>query len=230
MKLNDNGHEMINALVKRFEMDLGVEQAAAEFGLQREEFLRRLDAADAKAYEVKLRLMNDSLPRDQFVEDFAGLVAQITENQAIGLDQVAGKTKNEVPVKVSDPQTGAGGFDLAFFPNETSYSVGKQVTFTVKAERDCFLTVYNIDGKGRVQVIFPNKFAKENRISAKVKYTIPSKETGGFKLEFTEPGKETLVAVCNATRPNPPGMEHDFAKADFTSLKASGSFLKNPSC
>ena len=86
-----DGVEMVNALSKRFEENLNARLAAAEVGLTETAFMDRLDAAGGKAHDLKLRLQQDLVPRDQFVALFAPLVNTINDqgDKAIDLAKVA---------------------------------------------------------------------------------------------------------------------------------------------
>jgi len=225
-----DGEEIVSALFKRFEREVNLKQAAAEFGMQPEEFEEALNRGNEADYALKQRLKLNYVPRDEFVELFAETVNRITRHHAFNLaelhEQAKGKVEQPVDYKLTTktPQE-TKTFDLAFFPNEEVFKVGHPVTFTVQSELDCALTIINIDEKKKTTVLFPNKFNQNNAIKANVKYTFPSKEIGGFKFVFQDPGKETVIAKCNATSERERGIVHDYQSEAFTSFDSYDEYV-----
>jgi mono/diheme cytochrome c family protein len=219
------GEEITSVLFQRFERDLTMRQAAAEIGMELEEFTERLNMGSAGTYALKQRLEFNLVPRDQFVELFAELVNEITDNRAFDLrdQQVAAYAENYQGT-ISDPE-GAKRFDLALYPNESTFKVGAELTFSVQAELACFLTLINVDQQGRTTILFPNRFNQNNRIEAGRTYQVPSSEIGGFKLIFRDPGKETVIGKCNATSNELHGVEHDFDQSAFTTFGSYDEYV-----
>lgn len=212
--LNLAGEEIVSALFLRFERDLTMLQAAAELGMEEEAFKERLNMGSAETFALKQRLQFNLMPRDQFVELFAGLVNEITDHHA---EDLRTKDVAKTQGKTSKPQS-TKRFDLAIFPNESEFKVGSELTFSVKSELDCFLTLINVDAKGRTTVLFPNKFNQKNKIEAGTTYTVPGSEIGGFKFIFQDPGKETVIGKCNATSDKFNGIEHNYDRSAFTTF------------
>ena len=216
--LSLSGEEMVSSLFLRFERDLTMGQAAAEIGLQVDEFKERLNQGSADTYALKQRLEFNLVPRDQFVELFANLVNEITDDKATDLRE--DKTK----VASSNPES-TKRFNLALYPNGLNFKVGQELTFSVLAEKDCFLTLINVDEKEQTTVLFPNKFNKNNRIEAGKTYTLPGDEISGFGFRFKDPGKETVIAKCNATKNQARGIEHNFEEATYTTFRSYDDYL-----
>jgi hypothetical protein len=211
--LNLSGEEIVSALFKRFERDLTIEQAAAEIGMDLESFKARLDMGSAETFALKQRLSFNLVPRDQFVELFADLVNEITDHKAFDLRDRLGATA----IAISNPNS-SKRFDLALFPNEEDFRVGAPLTLTVQPDLDCFLTLINVDEQRRTTVLFPNKFNQNNKVLANQALQVPGKEVGGFQLIFRDPGKETVIAKCNASGNRFPGIEHNFDQSAFTTF------------
>ena len=207
------GEEIISALFQRFERDLTLAQAAAEIGMDVETFKARLDMGSADTFALKQRLSFNLVPRDQFVELFADLVNEITDNKAFDLRDRLGPTA----IAINDPNS-SKRFDLALFPNEEDFRVGAPLTLTVQPDLDCFLTLINVDQHGRTTILFPNKFNQNNKILANQALKVPGNEVGGFQLIFRDPGKETVIAKCNASGNRFPGIDHNFDQSAFTSF------------
>jgi hypothetical protein len=207
------GEEIVSALFLRFERDLTLQQAAAEIGMDAETFKARLDMGSADTFALKQRLSFNLVPRDQFVELFADLVNEITDHKAFDLRDRLGPTA----IAINNPNS-SKRFDLALFPNEEEFRVGGAVTLTVKPDLDCFLTLINVDQQGRTTVLFPNKFNQDNKVLANEELKVPGAKIGGFQLIFRDPGKETVIAKCNASGNRFPGIDHNFDQSAFTTF------------
>ena len=72
------------------------------------------------------------------------------------------------------------------------YKVGDEVAFFFKADKDCRVTLFNVGTSGNVQILFPNKFQKDNLVKADKEYRFPAKEAE-YLFRFKKPGGEDLV-------------------------------------
>lgn len=221
------GVEMVNALSKRFEENLNARLAAAEVGMTEADFMERLDAHGGPAHDLKLRLQQDLVPRDQFVSLFATLVNTINDDgdKAIDLVKVAaqiGQTAEGVAKQgKKSPQT-SKTFDLAFYANATSFKVGDLVTFTLRSEQPCFLTLLDSDDKGQSVILFPNAFHPDGKIEANTTTEIPGPIVSGFQIRAPEGGTERVTANCNASFP---GLAQDFSTEKFTTFSTSRDLI-----
>ena len=289
VKTKSDGVEMINALSKRFEENLDARLAAAELGMQPDAFMERLNAAGGQAYDLKLRLQQDLVPRDQFVALFAKLVNTINDDGDVAIDLTkvaahinAGTTSYapppvdthapgykppvvayvppvvdthapdykppvvaHAPTYVPPPvDTHAEGyappvyaplpgyakpsyvsktFDLAFYANAQYYKVGDYVTFTLKSEQPCFLTLVDTDDKGRSLVLFPNGYHPDSRIEAGVSIQVPGDIVSGFKIRAPSAGIEHITASCNASYDANAG--HDYSKDKFAGFESTRALV-----
>jgi mono/diheme cytochrome c family protein len=87
------------------------------------------------------------------------------------------------------------------------YRFGDKVQILVSVDRECYLTLYNVDSTGNVNLVFPNQFVKNNRVHAGQVLTIGG-PNDPFEIEAggTE-GLETVVAVATLTQVPLPGLE-----------------------
>ena len=219
-ELKLGGEEIVSSLFQRFERDLTIRQAAAEIGMELEAFKERLNMGSADTFALKQRLEFNLVPRDQFVELFADLVNEVTDNRAFDLRDRLGPAA----IAIDDPQS-TKRFDLAIFPNEDEFRIGAELTLSVESQLDCFLTLINVDEAGRTTVLFPNKFNQNNKILANTVYKVPSDAIGGFKLLFRDPGKETVIGKCNASGNNFHGIDHHFDQAAFTTFGSYDDYV-----
>jgi hypothetical protein len=81
-----NGVEMITALAKHYENDLGLALAAAELGMTPDEFNDSARDADRKFLVLIRRIQRASIPRDQFETQFAPLAEDIADEKTVKLE------------------------------------------------------------------------------------------------------------------------------------------------
>ncbi len=203
-----NGVEMINALAKRYEGDVDLTLAAAEFGLKKDDFSKAASDAATKNRPLIRRLEQGAVPRDQFEGVFAELSQEITDDQVV---DVGGGVKPAV-TKV------AGNTDLSLTSDRSAYRRGDAALFTVIASRDCFLTLTNIDDKGKGTVIFPNRFQQDNRVKGHTPVLIPG-ASAPFTFKLNDVGTESVIAVCSDGKSEVDGIRHNFSREAFTEVK-----------
>ena len=79
---------------------------------------------------------------------------------------------------------------------EPVYRIGEVATFKFRSDRNCYLTLLNVDTQGNVTMLFPNAYHPNNQIVASVTYTIPSPDMK-FRIKAQgPPGRELLKAVA----------------------------------
>lgn len=94
--------------------------------------------------------------------------------------------------------------------------IGEHLTLYFRADRNCYLTLFDFTTSGSIHVLFPNAHMKDNHVKAGRTYALPSEEAG-FKIRVNgPPGVEKLKLF--ATTANIPLFEQDFATESFRSL------------
>ncbi len=78
-----NGVEMITALASRYEADLDFNQAAAEFGFDKNRFESAFVDADRSVRPMLRRLKQGTIPRDQFENSFRAVSRAITDFEEV---------------------------------------------------------------------------------------------------------------------------------------------------
>jgi TolB-like protein len=99
-------------------------------------------------------------------------------------------------------------FKIQVWTDKKEYQVGENIVFYVKAERDCYLTLFNTSSSGNTSIIFPNSYheGRSNFIRGGKTYKIPEKHYG-FKFQVAGPsGLERIKAIATLT----PGLPIDF--------------------
>lgn len=87
-ELRLDGVEPIAALAAKYEVNVDLAQAAAEYGLTPEQ-LRQAAIASGRTSSLLRRLQQGRVPRDHFEDEFAGFVAALTDDAALDLRQKA---------------------------------------------------------------------------------------------------------------------------------------------
>ncbi len=222
---NVGGLEIVNALFVRFEKDLDIKLGAAAFGMSVKEFTDISNRMGGDVFALKQRLITGLVPRDQFIKEFASVVSRITRDKmanfkGLSKTKVAAHKANHSNGQINVlPHKKPNTFDLIFYPNQSEFIKGQPVSFIVQSEKPCYLTLLNIPEKGETTVIFPNKFNQNNRIDAGVKYEVPGRLIKRFTLRFGHTGAERVIAICNASRPDPIGIQHNFNNQAYTTFK-----------
>jgi len=204
-----NGVEMVTALSKRYENDLDLTLAAAELGMSKAEFAEASREADRKFRTLVRRLEQGSIPRDQFETNFAAFADNISDEEIVNF---GGGAAQKPGAKV-----GRGSSDIAVTSDKDVYKQNATAIFTIVSSRDCFLTLTDVDEKGEGTVLFPNKFAQDNRIKANAEVQLPP-SGAPFQYRLKDKGTETVTAVCSEKKGEVDGIKQDFTRSAFTSV------------
>ena len=86
------------------------------------------------------------------------------------------------------------------------------------SNRDCFLTLTDLDDKGGGNVLFPNRFQQNNLIKAGVAVKFPA-DDAPFQYRMNDRGVETVTAVCSERNVSVDGIKHNFSRSAFTPVK-----------
>jgi hypothetical protein len=139
---------------------------------------------------------------------------------------VSFKAPDGKPVQVAKVATSATD-TLLLNSDKSLYKQGEAPVLTVKSDKDCFLTVTDVDDKNKGGVIFPNKFQQDNRIKGGVENQIPG-ANALFRFRLDDKGAETVVAVCTVQKFDVDGIKHDFTNTDLTTVNDySGTVAKS---
>jgi len=107
-------------------------------------------------------------------------------------------------------------FYVKLWTDKTRYSLGDQIFFYFRAEEDCYLNLVDINSRGEITLLFPNRFHSDNFVRGGVTYHIPGKNYG-FTFEVEPPvGTERIYAMAS-TRPLNI-FAQDFSQQSFVSM------------
>lgn len=80
-----------------------------------------------------------------------------------------------------------------------SYTVGENITIYFKSNKDCYLTLFEFSPGGRIRLLLPNRYRKDNFFKANREYAIPS-ASDKFRFEVTRPlGRATIRATATTS-------------------------------
>ena len=121
----------------------------------------------------------------------------------------------------------SGQLQIGLWSDKRTYKAGDTATFFVGVNKDCFLTLVNVDRSGRATVLFPNELQPDNQAVAGQTIQVPG-AGAAYRFRFKEPGREQIVAICSQTHRAPEGIAHDFERLRFTVLGDWQLFLREP--
>ncbi len=210
-QLKLNGVEMVNALSDRYERDVDLELAAAEFGADRDSLRDALMTAGGSGPLLAARLDQGTIPRDQFEAEYPRLVERLIDATPISPGAPA------VLAAHTGAQDGHGPVRVSIVANKSKFRLGDKPVFTVRTDRDCRLTLINVDSKGIGTVIFPNRFDQNNAIIGNRDFQYPAADAA-FDFAFSAAGTETVIAICDTKGNALEKVVHDFKANEFTDL------------
>jgi len=82
---------------------------------------------------------------------------------------------------------------------DQDYRVGDEVVVTVSSEKDGYLYLINTDPSGKITIVYPNPYQKDNRIKADDQVTIPDPKDKAFRFRVGDAGKEMVMALVRKT-------------------------------
>jgi hypothetical protein len=214
--------EPVNALSNRYERNVDLKTAAAEFGVPVDKVEQFLRGGGQVGGSFASQLEQGTVQRDTFENEFANLVEFVIDAKYI---RPGGTVANYAETKSYETvQTPISEFKVSLHSDKPTAHVGEPAYFTVTTTKDCYLTLVNIDAKEKGTVIFPNKFSQNNQISAGREFIFPS-DKDGYDFKFEDKGTETVIALCD-TSGKAVDIQHDYDKDEFTPLGRSISVNK----
>ncbi len=105
------------------------------------------------------------------------------------------KTKKQVEVvQIEDIENPQAGFkvELKVDKPDATYKPGENVIVTLKTNKDCQVTLFNVGSGGKVHIIFPNEYQKDNKVKANQEYRIPP-EGAKFAFKVSGPAGEDVI-------------------------------------
>jgi len=82
---------------------------------------------------------------------------------------------------------------------DQDYKVGDEVIVTVRSEKDGYLYLINTDPSGKITIVYPNPYQKDNKIRADEEVTIPDSKDKTFRFRVNDAGKEMVMALVRSS-------------------------------
>ncbi len=112
---------------------------------------------------------------------------------------------------------------VKIWTEKTEYKIGDTIKFFVKAERPCYLVLFDVSPNGDTTVIFPNADSQNNFLVENVTYQIPPKDSGVvFKVQGPT-GLERFKAIVSLTPGLPLDLKRNQRFYTFDKNSPSGS-------
>jgi len=80
------------------------------------------------------------------------------------------------------------------------YRPGENAVASVRVNQDAYITMLNVDAQGVVTVLYPNDFARDNRVRANTTIQVGA-ESGGYRLAVSEPYGGNVLKVIASKQP-----------------------------
>jgi hypothetical protein len=200
------GVDAVEALASEFTRTVSLGRAAAELAVPVSVLQGRLASRRGEDATLALRLSQTGLPRADWEALKAALDGRATPPPAAG-------------AAASSPS-----LRLALWTDQIAYRAGDLLTVRARPTAECNLTLVAIEADGVATVLFPNDTVVDNRVAAGSVVQVPP-AGAPFQLRLDKPGRQSLVAICNAQARRPEGIGHDFERQRFTVLGDWRAFL-----
>jgi len=143
-------------------------------------------------------------------------------------DLPAGETKDLV-AEAQQIRNEAKPFKIELWTEDgkAAYNVDDRVEFLFRADRDCYVTLFDIGTSGAITKLFPNKWNGSNRIEKGKTYRIPPAD-GGFVFRVNGPeGLEYVKAVATLDPLHSVEKAELVPKGDFQEFKKPEALIKD---
>ncbi len=105
---------------------------------------------------------------------------------------------------------------------KSCFKLNDEMSFSFKANSDCYVTLLHVSSDGKVSILFPNKYYAENKVKSGVTYTIPPYQDGKFLFNYRtgEPtGQEMVKIIATKKAIDPWGLKIDrLAENSYTGI------------
>lgn len=202
------------SLLRDGRAQVGLAQAAADLGVAPSALPLLLARGGGEGKATVQRLRQGSMPAQAW--------RRLRAVTTVGTGQRKGGLAYAVPTPIANDEE---PLDVGVWTERVAYERGDLLTLNAVANRDCNLTVINVDTRGQATVLFPSDSNPDNAVKANKPVRIPS-EVEPYQLRVTEAGTESFVAICNTQRKRLIGIDQDFETQRFTSLGDWQAFLK----
>jgi len=90
--------------------------------------------------------------------------------------------------------------DVEIWVDDDAFYEGDEISISFRANKDCYVAIYNIDTKGRVNLVFPNSPHDNNYIESNSIYQIPNRYDS-YDLTVQGPEGVEFLQIVASSRP-----------------------------
>lgn len=126
---------------------------------------------------------------------FSAYAEEVIVEKQIKVEEKLSTQKMDELQDIKNPNA---GFKIELWTDrkDDTYKVGDEVVFYFRTNRDCYLTLLNVTTTGKVHILFPNKYQKDNLVKAGKVYRFPP-EDAKYVFRLTGPaGIELVKAIA----------------------------------
>ena len=118
-------------------------------------------------------------------------------------------------------------FKIQVWTDKTEFKLGDELVIKFKADRSCYVTIFNMGSSGQITVLFPNRFYATNYVKKDEVYSIPGKFQN-FTIKAQGPAGIEKLKIF-ATEGNVPLLPEQYNVSAFRSLdpKTEGSVTRD---
>ena len=206
--LDGVGERAVSALARHWTRDVDLVRAAAERGLSPDELRKMLMKEEGDLLLPLRRLAYGAVSRDVWQR----MARALGGGANARIEDVQGTDRAEA-------------VDVVLWPDQPSYRPRDLVTFNVRVDKACHLTLIGVDSAGQATVLFPNELEPENLVAPAVTVQVPG-NAAGYQFRFDKAGEETIVAICQRGARRPEGIAYDYERQRFALLGDWRTFLR----
>jgi len=107
-------------------------------------------------------------------------------------------------------------FGIEVWTDKTEYKTGDELVIKFKADRSCYVTIFNMGSSGQITVLFPNRFYGTNHVKANEEYSIPGRFQN-FTIKAQGPAGIEKLKIF-ATEANVPLLPEQYNVSAFRSI------------
>jgi TolB-like protein len=120
----------------------------------------------------------------------------------------------------------AGSIKVELWSDKDAYDAGHAMTINFKTDHDCYITLIEIDTSGTMRILFPNRFAHENRTVANTTYSVGGKESG-YTVPVSGPAGVAIVrAIATPVPVDGPASAGSAVDGIFQSVTHAAAFAR----
>jgi len=114
--------------------------------------------------------------------------------------------------------------------DRSAFQINEKIGFNFRTNRDCHLILLHISTEGRISVLFPNSYDRNNRVTKGQVYTVPPFRDGRFLFSYRiggPPGQEMVQAIASEKLIEPWGssMAAEDSSEVFKEIKGNPAVL-----